>query len=397
MVFALLGPVGFFAPAFLWVLPLIQIVTHRRAIAAEIKDQKFALLWKNSFMFILPLYGLVSAAWSINPQDSVATSLKVFSFITLGAILIGVVRQNTTQAMRRNMFTWVAYGLIATELVILAELALGGQIYMLLGHENFSDIVYSRGAVIVALTLIPVAVALARHMNWMLLAAFVTLGLATIFLLSNESAMLLVGVSGIVYALVWWKKRLFWAILTLPLLFILVVPALNLIKLDAADLCAIKAVKSTAAHRIIIWQFTSKMTMRKPITGWGMDSARSIPGGSDVVSIANCYDPSLNQMVNYVGERLPLHPHNSAFQLWLELGAVGVLIALFAMIHQLRRAHGRNAAARGDSPLIAAVFSSCFLVYSISSGIWQSWLIFACIILFMLTALSGGPRDAAHE
>ena len=37
MVFALLGPVGFFAPAFLWVLPLIQIVTHRRAIAAEIK------------------------------------------------------------------------------------------------------------------------------------------------------------------------------------------------------------------------------------------------------------------------------------------------------------------------------------------------------------------------
>ena len=389
MVFALLGPVGFFAPALLWIILLIEIVTRWRAIIDDVKEEKLALLWKNGFLFIVPLYGLITVAWSNNPQDAAATALKVFTFITLGAILISVVKRNYTEPMRDRVFTWVAYGLIATELVILAELALGGVIYKSLGHDKFADIVYSRGSIIAALTLMPVAVALVRRAKWAILAVFVTLGLATIFLLSSKSAMLVVTVSGIVYTIVWWKRRLFWVVLALPILFILIAPALNLLKLDASDLCAIKAVKLTAAHRIIIWQFATEMTMRKPMTGWGMDSARAIPGGSDVVSIANCYDSSQNQMKNYVGERLPLHPHNIAFQLWLELGAVGVLVAVFAVIHLLRRALGENAAGRGDSPLIAAVFSSCYLVYSVSFGMWQSWLIFACIILFILTNLSG--------
>jgi O-antigen ligase len=397
MVFALLGPVGFFAPALLWVLPLIEIVRHRHAIARDLKERKLAVVWNNSFLFILPLYGLVSAVWSINPQDTVATAFKVFSFITLGAILIGVMRRNSTEPMRERVFNWVAYGFIATELLILAELLLGVELYKFLGQEEFSSNFYSRGSVIAALTLMPIAVALARRMKLRLLAVFVAFGLATIFSLSSESAMLLVSISAVVYAIVWWKKRLFWAVLALPLLFILLAPALNFIKLDSAALCAIKAVKTTAAHRIIIWQFTSTMTMEKPVTGWGMDSARSIPGGTDVVSIVKCYDPAQDRVVDYVSERLPLHPHNSSFQLWLELGAIGVLIALFAIIHLLRRAHGRTKALRGDSPLIAAVFSSCFLVYSVSYGIWQSWLIFALIILFMLTTLSGRTRENTDE
>jgi len=287
------------------------------------------------------------------------------------------------------VFIWVAYGLIVAELVVLAELALGGVIHKSLGHERFTDIVYSRGAVIAAMTLLPIAVALARRAKWPLLGAFVTVGLATIFLLSSESAMLVVTVSAIVYAIVWWKRRLFWAVLAFPLGFILVAPSLNLLNLDNRDLCAIKAVKETMAHRIIIWQFATEMAMRKPLTGWGMDSARAIPGGNDVVSIAKCYNPSRNKMENYAAERLPLHPHNSAFQLWLELGAIGVFIAVFSIIHQLRRAVGATRPTRADPPLIATVFSSCSLVYNVSFGIWQSWLIFACITLFILTTLSG--------
>jgi len=396
MAFALLGPVGFFAPAFLWIIPLIEIIRRWSSIAGELKEEKLALLWKNGFLFLLPLYGLLTVAWSINPQDAAATAFKVFSFIALGAILIGVVKRDDSEPMRDRVFTWVAYGLIVAELVILAELAFDGFIHKALGNEKFSDIVYSRGSIIAALTLMPVAVALARRAKWALLAVFVPLGLATIFLLSSESAMLVVMVSAIVYALVWWKKRLFWAILAFPIGFILLAPAFTFLNLDNRDLCAIKAVKSTAAHRMIIWQFATEMTLRKPFTGWGMDSARAIPGGSDVVSIAKCYDPVQKEIVDYAAERLPLHPHNSAFQLWLELGVVGVLITVASMIHLLRRAHRRKTAEGGDSPLTAAVFSSCFLVYIVSFGVWQSWLIFACIILFILTSLSG-RQEARNE
>ncbi len=396
MVFALLGPVGFFAPAFLWIIPLLGIVTRWRAIVDEVKEEKLALLWKNGFLFLVPLYGLVTVIWSINPGDAAATALRVFTFITLGAVLIGVVKRSDTGAMRDRMFTWAAHGLIATELVILADLALGGVIYESLGHGRFTSIVYSRGSVIAALTLVPVAAALARRAKWWLFSVFVIFGLATIFLLSSQSAMLVAIVSGIVYALVWWRKYLFWAVLALPMVLIPAAPAFNLLELDASDFCAIKAVKPTAAHRIVIWQFATKMTMRKPITGWGMDSARAIPGGSDFVTIAKCYNPSLKVIEDYVGERLPLHPHNSAFQLWLELGALGVLIAVFSIGHLLRRVHRDVTAAGGDSALIAAVFLSVFLVYIVSFGIWQSWLLFTCIIVFMLTSLAG-PRSVKQH
>ena len=191
----------------------------------------------------MPLYGFLTVAWAINLQDTAATALKVFAFISLGALLIDVVKRNTTESERERVFIWVAYGLIVAELVILAELALGGVIYKSLGHERFTDIVYSRGAVIAAMTVMPIAVALARRAKWPLLGAFVTVGLATIFLLSSESAMLVVTVSIIIYAIVWWKKRMFWAILALPLGFILIAPSLNLLNLDNRDLCAIKAVK----------------------------------------------------------------------------------------------------------------------------------------------------------
>ena len=50
----------------------------------------------------------------------------------------------------------------------------------------------------------------------------------------------------------------------------------------------------------------------------------------------------------------------------------------------------------GDGALIAAVFSSVFLVYIVSFGIWQSWLIFTCIIVFILTTLAG-QREALNE
>jgi len=191
-----------------------------------------------------------------------------------------------------------------------------------------------------------------------------------------------------------WRKHLFWAVLAPSILFILLAPAFSLLDLDNRDLCAVKAVKSTAAHRLVIWKFATEMIMRKPVTGWGMDSSRAIPGGSEVVSIANCFDSSRGKMVDYVGERIPLHPHNAAFQLWLELGAIGVLIAVGSIVHLLRRADRNGAAGRGDRPLTAAVFSSTFIVYNVSFGIWQSWLIFACIVLFTLTSLSRGPTHA---
>ncbi len=52
-------------------------------------------------------------------------------------------------------------------------------------------------------------------------------------------------------------------------------------------------------------------------------------------------------------------------------GIVGVVD--FALATRFYLGHGR--------PLIAGLFTAIFLVYNISFGLWQGWLIFALILL----------------
>ena len=66
------------------------------------------------------------------------------------------------------------------------------------------------------------------------------------------------------------------------------------------------AVKLSAGHRLWIWSFAGDRIAERPLTGWGLDASRSIPGGKDPIRPGETW--------------LPLHPHNASLQLWLELG-----------------------------------------------------------------------------
>ena len=67
--------------------------------------------------------------------------------------------------------------------------------------------------------------------------------------------------------------------------------------------------KISAGHRLLIWSFTGDRIAERPLTGWGLDASRAIPGGRDPIRPGEAW--------------MPLHPHNAALQLWLELGAPG--------------------------------------------------------------------------
>ena len=116
--------------------------------------------------------------------------------------------------------------------------------------------------------------------------------------------------------------------------------------------------KISAGHRLLIWSFAGDRIAERPLTGWGLDSSRAIPGGDDPIRPGETW--------------MPLHPHNAALQVWLELGAPGaVLFALMVAI--LWGAVARVewpplfAAAAGAGLTIA--FIGCFATY----GIWQEW------------------------
>src|SRR6185437_5404764 len=59
---------------------------------------------------------------------------------------------------------------------------------------------------------------------------------------------------------------------------------------------AVDSFKESAGHRLLIWSFAGDRIAERPFAGWGLDSARAIPGGSDEIRPAQNW--------------LSLHPHN---------------------------------------------------------------------------------------
>ena len=137
-------------------------------------------------------------------------------------------------------------------------------------------------------------------------------------------------------------------------------------------------------HRAEIWSFVATRIAERPLLGWGLDSARSMPGGKD--------------LIDGRAERLPLHPHNNILQLWLELGLPGA--ALMAI---LASAVARRACAQADRAgrlALLAALAAALAVAATGYGVWQAWWMGALwIVASAVRAAFGGvaPGPASHD
>jgi O-antigen ligase len=141
---------------------------------------------------------------------------------------------------------------------------------------------------------------------------------ATVFLLDGTAAKTALLLSLPVAALLCWRRRVVARIAAaLSVVAILTSPlTLPLLADDPLVLRDADTVKTSLAHRFYIWDFTGKRIAERPLLGWGLDSARAIPGGKELIRLDQ--------------ERLPLHPHNAPLQVWLELGVPAAV--LFAQL-----------------------------------------------------------------
>jgi exopolysaccharide production protein ExoQ len=135
-----------------------------------------------------------------------------------------------------------------------------------------------------------------------------------------------------------------------------------------------EGVKFSAWHRLMIWSFAGDRIAERPLRGWGLDASRAIPGGDGPISQGRVW--------------LPLHPHNAAIQVWLELGVPGAV--LFALIvawlwfglaeTNWPRLFTAAAGASLTTALVAAIGAY---------GIWQEWWIGALwFSLFLILAMA---------
>jgi O-antigen ligase len=101
--------------------------------------------------------------------------------------------------------------------------------------------------------------------------------------------------------------------------------------------------------RLNIWAFAANQIVAHPLRGWGIDASRIF------------------------GEAIPLHTHDAALQLWLELGALGAALAAAFLAWVLYGIVAWTGANRRDGAMAAASLTAYVMIGGLSFGVWQEW------------------------
>jgi O-antigen ligase len=366
----LVGPLGFLAP--LGLAPLLIAVALGLATIAVLERRLPAPPVDLAAVFgLLCALALASVTWAIDPWQSFVRALRLVGECTEGFLLIDAAGR-LDAAERRRVLTGLALGLGLMIVLAVTDALLTQRMMRWLRGTITPATVGNRGATVLALMMWPTILFLARQSGgrgaalggWILGA----IGIAACL---SASAHLALAVATITFLVARrWGRAMARAALVLAPVLVLTMPLVPVLSPPDAPLLPRALLKPSAIHRLVIWHFTDTRIAERPLVGWGLDAARAMPGGKDFTTLV---DPA-GQPQRY--EQLPLHPHNGALQLWLELGAAGALVgALIALVVLARLTAARLAPAERAVGL--ATFAAAAVELSLSYGLWQSWWIAA--------------------
>jgi exopolysaccharide production protein ExoQ len=326
----------------------------------------------------LLVWGCISATWSIDPLRSLDLAARLAGLFAAGLAM--VVAADLVSAPRRLILFLLAGFAIAIAMAV-ADLATHGAL-----SKPFSDRFYqpawlNQASVEFAILLLPAGAVLATRGHKILALLFALAAAATICALAGTAAKVALA-AGLPMALIccWWRARAARAAALLSILVIVTAP-LTFARLERVSDLAMAAddVKLSAGHRLLIWSFVGDRIAEHALAGWGLDSSRAIPGGKDPIEPGETW--------------LPLHPHNAALQLWLELGVPGAV--LFALLIgstwlALVAAEWPRLFAAAAAGSLATAFVASFATYGIWQEWWQGTLWFSLFLVLMMARVASG-------
>jgi exopolysaccharide production protein ExoQ len=332
----------------------------------------------------LLLWGTASALWSVNPSRSLVVAARLAGLFAVGLALAagaGLV------AAPRRLTILLLIGMALGIAMVAIELATGGGLSSLVSDRAYRPTQLNQASIALALLVLPASallISLGQAIFATLLASATAMAVYGLAGTAAKAALL----AGLAIGFLLHRARPVVAGAALAIsVFVTIAAPLTFARLERVPGLGETAdsYKISAGHRLLIWSFAGDRIAERPLTGWGLDSSRAIPGGDDPIRPGEPW--------------LPLHPHNAALQVWLELGVPGA--ALFALLAAIVwRALARVewpplfAAAAGASLTIA--FLCCFATY----GIWQEWwlgtLSFSLFLVLVMARAADGAALPPH-
>lgn len=343
----------------------------------------------------LALWGLVSMAWSPLTNDlSFASLLADFQKQTavklvLQTLLYGafiVAAASLPQALAKRALTGLAVGLVMAAALVLVEGSYGAAIYQRLkvifdkpirpdlAVKNVAQATY-----ILALFCWPVALFLSGRFakgvsQWMIGTLFIGLvGAAVQMGADAPLAGLAVGL--VAYSAVAMMGRLGVLLLVAATtVYWVATPLLVLLAVDHGLFLRVQALLGASWDaRLDIWSFATARIMEHPLLGWGLDASRTF------------------------GNSIPLHTHDGALQVWLELGAVGALLMATAWLFLLKAIYDLVEVDRRLAAVAAASACAYLMIGAVSFGVWQEWWLALGALAFAVIVALKRVRPGAQN
>ena len=322
-------------------------------------DAKFLI-----FLFVLFVCWIFSTLfWTIDFASSSTKFLKLFTISLMGlGVFIGLASINVSARIR--IVNALVYGACAAVALVVSRYCL----FLILGDIEggqssfFSPSVLNPGLTVITIMLWPACMRLFVQSRWKTLSIFLFSYVVVLALSDSGASMLALFAGGVmVLASIWRRKVVMYLLGGLTAVFMMTAPFVTPQPTSNTSVAEkMTFLPSSTQHRLYIWEFTANKALEKPFRGWGIDSSRSIPGGHDKPPIGQHY--------------LPLHPHNGALQIWLELGAPGAIMGaiLFALLI-LKLLNRPNVNNRYVSAALVGSLVSFLVVASTAYSLWQSW------------------------
>lgn len=331
----------------------------------------------------LALFGwcLLSAAWAIEPVRAADSAARQLILVLLAAMAARAVAEDAPEN-RRIIGPCLVIGLALGTAIGLFDMVSGHAFRAAVRGLQEAPPTLAFGlkpAASVLVTLGPLALLVAPLSRvWRAAVAAAAVGAA--FLLPSESAKLAAVVAVLAWIAAAGLPRLAPRGIAVALAALMLATPLLIVGTLAYAPHIASRLPPSAAHRVVIWDFTVERIAERPLFGWGMEASRAVPGGRDRPEAERFERLGLDSPIRldwFAATRaqlLPLHPHNGPLQVWLELGAVGAVAAA-----ALALALGLAAASIG-APAVA-VFVAAAVVGQLSYGVWQAWWIAAQLLV----------------
>lgn len=363
---ALLAPLGF-TPLFIVTSLVVILATWRQGLWRRLPRPLLVMT------AVVVCWTALTAFWAVDPLRSLR-SAAVLAAMTMTGLMLMEAARTLGQPQRRLVLNGLMTGVLMGLAYVLVDIVCKGSVTVWIkdlpiemdpGQLQFlARQKLGRGITILVL-MAWVAAAIIWRRPW---AAIVMLAVTFFFALWSWSAAskLAMGIALTAALLAGWRSFRVLAVAAIAILTV-AVPLAAYHLPGPAETAQWSFMPFTNHHRLTIWQFVGQRIAEKPILGWGMDSARDMPGGDEksVIWVGSMEVPE---------QLLPLHPHNGILQWWLELGAIGaVSMAGWVCMVAWRAYRHRPKQAFFVRALGPSLFSGVVLVGLVSFGFWQSW------------------------